>query len=171
MKSINKKSLKLILLVVIATIAICGLTGCTKQESAYVPTEAPTATPTVVIIEEPTPMPEVTPAPVTVESESFRLTYSGLYAETVGCTELTDTSKTDFEFTVIINENTYTLFKVVVGAEDGDIVSVMKGPDGVNTLVSFYMNTSPEGLEGDDASAFYIAQDVVNEVIDTLVLL
>lgn len=171
MNNTDKKFRKMMLLVVIAIITVCGLTGCTKQEFTPVIAEAPTAIPTMMIIAEPTPIHETPPASVTVEMESLSLTYSGLYAEMVICTELTDTVELDFEFAIPINETVYTLFKVVVGTEDGDIVSMLNGPDGVMTPVSFYMNMLPEGMEGDDASTFYIAQDVVNEVIDTLTLL
>lgn len=225
MKNMNKRCCRRVLLLLIAVIAVIGLTGCKKQEHAPVPTEAPTAAstaastaapteaptaaptaapteaPTAVPTEVPTAVPteaptaaptdvpaatstpmvagieeyvsevEATPAPVTVQTEDFSLTYSGIFAETVACKELTDTAEVDFEFTVTINGTAYTIFKTVVGAENGDIVSVLNGPDGANTLVSFYMNTLPEGLEGDDESAFYIAQDVVNEVMSTLSLL
>jgi len=197
MKNTNKTFWRWMLVAMIVIFAVCGLTGCKKQEGVpgamateaptvtptvaptstptAVPTEIPAATPTpmVMIVEDFSPEPEATPTPVIMETAGFSLTYSGLYAETVACKELVDTAEMDFEFTVTINGTAYTIFKTTIGAEDGDIVSMLNSPDGTNTHtpVSFYMNTLPEGLEGDDASTFYIAQEVVNEVIDTLTLL
>lgn len=106
--------------------------------------------------------------PVQLKMPTYELTYSGEMAEIITWEELTDA--VGLQFFVKVEDEKYPLFTMVLNKAEGDVVQVITNSDGESVTVAFLMEVVPENLSKENEKVFCLAQDTVNDIIDSLVL-
>lgn len=138
-------------IVLAATILLCGMAGCGKKQEAQ--TTGPVA------------YPDTQPPISQMEAEAFTFSYPDLGAD-FSFKEQED----GLQLQVQLNGKNYTAFTVIYNCSAGDIVQFYENGEGQRIGVAFQMATMPEGLTQEQQRQFYEAQDLVNEVIQSLKL-
>lgn len=73
-------------------------------------------------------------------------------------------------FSVLLVDNT-EMFSLYINADEGDIVTYVTDSEGNMIPVAFEVNSLPDGLDEEYALTFYRAQEVINDVVQTLQIL
>ncbi|MBR5224681.1 MAG: hypothetical protein IKV90_03325 [Clostridia bacterium] len=63
-----------------------------------------------------------------------------------------------------------TVFTLVLGEQEGDIVQVLPAPDGENVFAAIMMAECPQGLSDQEMDEYYAAQAAVSELMATMTL-
>ena len=143
--------LKNIIIVLAATVLLCGMAGCGSKQEAQ--TTGPVA------------YPDTQPPISQMESGEFTFSYPDLgtgisFQETEDGLQLQEQ----------LEGQSYTAFTVLYNSDVGDIVLFYEYGEGQRIPVAFQMASLPDGLTGEQQRQFYEAQDLVNEVIQSLQL-
>lgn len=163
----SKKSWLIIVAAILVIAVIVVISISAKQNQTTVePTDATDADRTLesAVEAEQTEAPQL----VHVETLNYELTFNAQLAEIVSYREIADTTEDDLEFYTKINDQEHTVFTLVFDSAEGDIVHMITDAAGNKIPVAFMMNTLPEGITDEAANQFYIAQGVVNEVVESI---
>lgn len=162
-KNLAKQGLRW-MLVLMSLLAAIMLTACASDAEPTVPQSDAVPPYSDEIVET---EPETQP-PVMISMPEYECTYSGEMADVIETKELSDSNA--LEFSVKLSTKTVPVFVLHFNTEVGDYVEFMTSADGTKVPVAFEMMTLPEGLDEDDATLFYLAQDTVNEIVASITL-
>ena len=162
------------LMVVAATMAACNQANQPETEPAesIAPTEAvqnatePEATLPLEPEDADTQPP--TQPPVEVEMPDYVLSYSGEMAAVIRCEEQPENG--GLQFFVELNEGKTPIYTLYLNRIEGDLVVMKKNAAGEEIPVTFLMEPIPENLSAGEETTFCMAQETVNDVINSLVL-
>ena len=153
--------------VMMVALLLAGCSGSNEQAKAdETPAAAPTdayeiTVETFAAYTEPPLLP-----PVEVVMDDYTFTYAGEKAVVIR-TEETDKG---LEFFAELTAGKAPVFTVVFNSQEGDIVTVLTSESGAQIPVAFLMYEMPSGLSEDDQLSFMMAQEAVNEIVDSVKL-
>lgn len=140
---------------IMALLLMCLLAGCAETAD-----EAP-AEGTVIEEEETLP-------PVEVAMPEYELTYAGELKDLIVVKEVKDAAGLDFF--VKLSEQEAAIFTLRYNTDEGELVTVLTDGQDNRIPVAFEMAETPEGLSEEDEAQFYLAQEAVNEIVESLKL-
>lgn len=174
----NRKLLSVALAVCMLTMALAGCGGTATNQTVppdTQPVTAPATQPTPEAtdpITEPAPTDagdtEPTVPPVELSMPEYSLSYGGTMADVISWQEQTD--PVGLQFYVDLSDGTYPIFTMLLNQAQGDTVHVKKNSTGEEVFITFLMEAVPEGMSAEDEQVFCMAQDIVNDIVDSLIL-
>lgn len=109
-----------------------------------------------------------TEPPVQVTMPDYELSYAGWMKESVHWEEVPEEGSLKFFVTLSIGDA--ELFTMRLNQTEGDIVVMKKNGAGEQIPVAFMMTDIPEGLSAEEQQTFCVAQELVNDVVQSLIL-
>lgn len=174
---------KNLIVVLCLLLVICITAGCKNSGQPAAQTnppgetqggQVPLAEPTAGTTEPPAEAPtgeegtdEIVP-PVQLVMPDYELTYAGTMADIITWEELTE--EVGLCFYVELEGEKYPIFSMLLGKAQGDNVHVKKNGAGEEILITFLMEAEPEGLSEANGQTFCMAQDIVNDIANSLIL-
>lgn len=104
--------------------------------------------------------------PVEVVMDGYSFTYSG----EKGAVILTEETDDGLAFFAGLKQEKVPVFTLVFNSQEGDIVTMLTAESGEQTPVSFMMYEMPGELSEEDAQSFMLAQEAVNEIVESIKL-
>lgn len=153
---LTPKGVRMVFVIAMIVLLVLSVTACSaKQEEVY----------NYGSVEEvePEPLP-----PIQIEMPDYELAYSGELEDQIIVEETEDQS--GLAFSVKLSTGEVSIFTLHYNSEEGDLVTVLDAADGERVPVAFEMAEVPENLSEDDLSTFYLAQEAVNEIVESLKL-
>lgn len=161
------------------------IAGCGKAQQSAAPTEQTGETqgnpePTKGAGEEPTdpvggsltePAPyenEPTAPPVQVVMPDYELTYSGVMKESITWEEVPEDG--GLQFYIALSGGKVPIFTMLINQVQGEKVEMVTNTTGQQIPVTFLMEEMPDGLSEENALLFGMAQEIVNDIADSLIL-
>lgn len=173
--------LLLVMALMIAMLAGCGGGQTSAQTNPPEKTQGGTAPPTEPAGTEPTEEPAVgeetiepvistepTEPPVQVVMPEYEMTFSGTMADQITWEELTEQG--GLCFYVKISTGKVPIFTLLLNQVKGDTVFMKENGAGEQIPVTFLMEAVPEGLSSADNQTFCMAQDIANDIVNSLIL-
>lgn len=154
----NKKSLFLLIVLLLDMLALNACSPKTEERKDYVP---PYSEEEIVAVQETLP-------PVQVDMPEYELTYSGALKDIIVMNIQDDEST--LVFNVKISKGEAHIFTLRYNTDDGELVTVKEDKNGNRVPIAFEMASLPEDLNEEDQQIFFEAQDAVNEIVESLVL-
>lgn len=130
--------------------------------------EEPTA-PTEDSLTEPAPYEdEPTEPPVQVVMPEYELSYSGVMKESISWEEIPEAG--GLQFYIALSDGKAPIFTMLLNQVQGEKVEMVTNAAGQQIPVTFLMEEMPAGLSDEDALRYAMAQEIVNDVANSLKL-
>lgn len=143
---------------ILALLMVCLLAGCSQKTDD-----------TVAPYQEEEVQEEVILPPVEISRPEYELTYSGELKDIIIVKELTEEAG-GLDFFVQLSKEETRIFTLHYNTNEGEFVTVLTDHENNRIPVAFEMMAVPENLSEEDAELFYLAQDAVNEIAESLEL-
>lgn len=145
--------------ILLCVISICALlAGCSREKGAE--EQAADAVDAAVVI----------PEDLVVHTEYGDLHYPDRWQEYVTIWQEQNGSTVTVTFETKSGEESYELFRILIGGDGSDVVGSLTDSTGTQRNVYLYVDTLPEdsGLEEAEQTRFYAMQEDLNYLIDHL---
>lgn len=109
-----------------------------------------------------------TEPPVQVTMPDYELSYAGWMKDSIRWEELPEEGS--LRFFVTLSNGEEELFTMRLNQDEGDFVIMKENTAGEKIPVAFLMTDIPEGLSAEEEQTFCLAQELVNDVVASLVL-
>lgn len=109
-----------------------------------------------------------TAPPVQLRMPDYELSYCGDMADIISWEELEDA--VGLQFYIAIGQEKLPLFSMHLNENQGDVVQMVTDSAGQSIPVSFQMEEIPEGISQEDERTFCMAQDLVNDIMQSLII-
>lgn len=106
--------------------------------------------------------------PVEVSMPEYELAYSGELKDVLHMEKTEE--KDGLDFFANISGSDVRVFTLHYNTAQGDFVTVLRDGKGSEIPVAFEMTQMPEGLSEEEENIFYLAQEAVNEIAESLTL-
>lgn len=184
MATVNiRKHARFLCVVMAILLMLAAMTGCNSNPQPQTGpsnetqggTEPPAASggteATAPLVTAPEDEPYVEPPtqpPVQVVMPEYEMSYSGDLADIISWEEAQEQG--GLSFFVQIEGEKCPLFTLLLNQIQGELVTMKTNGAGEQIPVSFIMEQIPQGLSEENTRTFCVAQDLVNEIIASLVL-
>lgn len=148
--------------VFLALLLMVSMTACANEK------ESESIYPTDIQYEDEILTEPETEPPVQVEMPDYELTYSGEMRDLIVVKRLEEQNALDFF--VKLSEGEYRIFTLLYNSEEGELVTVLNDAEGNRVPVAFVMESIPDNLSEDDELTFCVAQEAVNDIVESLVI-
>ena len=98
--------------------------------------------------------------------DGYSFTYAGEKASAI----LTEETADGLAFFAGLKNEKVPVFTLVFNSQEGDIVTMLTAESGEQIPVSFMMFEMPGELSEEDAQTFTLAQEAVNEIVESIKL-
>lgn len=102
--------------------------------------------------------------PIEVVMDDYSFDYSGERASAIS----TEVTNDGMEFFAELTNEKAPIFTLVYNSQEGDIVTVLISESGERVPVAVMMFEMPEGLSEEDEQNFILAQEAVNEIVESI---
>ena len=109
-----------------------------------------------------------TQPPVEVEMPEYTLTYSGEMADIISYEEQSEDG--GLKFYVTLGTGKTPIFTLYLNRIEGELVVMKENSAGEEIPVTFLMEAVPENLSAEEETTFCMAQETVNDIINSLLL-
>lgn len=111
---------------------------------------------------------EPTEPPVQVVMPEYELSYSGVMKESISWEEMPEAG--GLQFYIALSNGKVPIFTMLLNQVQGEKVEMVTNSAGQQIPVTFLMEEPPAGLSDEDALRFGMAQEIVNDVANSLKL-